>query len=201
MKTQYSTVLTHLLAEPRLPELGQGCADSSRRAELERKFQETVFGSGAVEDQQLGRACVAGLWLHFDFLDESHQISQQIHLPEGSYWHGVMHRREGDFGNASYWFRRAGDLPFQAALGEAVGRLYGGELRQPPLARLAIGDTWDPFRFVDICKACINSDQSTDLLCRKLQRLEWAFLFSFCYASAANVPWAMDVSDPGPFQL
>ena len=53
-------------------------------------------------------ACMAGLWLRHDFLDESHRISQDLENPSGSYWHGIMHRRELDFSNAKYWFRRVG---------------------------------------------------------------------------------------------
>src|SRR5882762_3580787 len=119
MSTMYGPVLNKLLAEPRLPELGPGRADQARRAELDRLIPDAIFGSGQIQDDALGRACCAGLWLHFDFLDQSHQISQEIESPEGSYWHGVMHRREGDFANASYWFRRAGNLPFLGALGKA----------------------------------------------------------------------------------
>jgi hypothetical protein len=44
-------------------------------------------------------ACRAALWLAFDFLDESHAVSQELDTPEGSYWHGLLHRREPDFAN------------------------------------------------------------------------------------------------------
>ncbi len=51
---------------------------------------------------------LAGLWLYVDELDQSHQVSQGIHTVEGSLWHGIMHRREGDFWNSKYWFGKAG---------------------------------------------------------------------------------------------
>ena len=54
----------------------------------------------------------AGIWLYVDDLERSHGISQNLHTAEGSYWHGIMHRREGDFSNAKYWFRQAGGLNF-----------------------------------------------------------------------------------------
>ena len=47
------------------------------------------------------------LWLH-GFLDESHSIAQGIPSAEGSYWHALMHRSEGDFSNSKYWYRRVG---------------------------------------------------------------------------------------------
>ena len=47
----------------------------------------------------MASACLAGLWLYHDYLDESHAVSQSIHTPAGSYWHGLMHRREPDFAN------------------------------------------------------------------------------------------------------
>jgi hypothetical protein len=56
-------------------------------------------------------ALCAGLWLYVDALERSHQISQGLEDATGSFWHGIMHRREGDFSNAHYWFRRMGAHP------------------------------------------------------------------------------------------
>lgn len=56
------------------------------------------------------------LWLLAGELDRSHSISQNDSSSSGSYWHGIMHRREGDFSNAKYWFRRAGKHPAQESL-------------------------------------------------------------------------------------
>src|SRR5580765_7484012 len=71
----------------------------------------------------------AALYLKHGFLDASHKISQQIETPNGSYWHAIMHRKEGDFSNSKYWYRRVGEHPVLAALGK----------------------DFDPFRFVDQC--------------------------------------------------
>ena len=40
--------------------------------------------------------------------ETSHNIAQDIHSPEGSWIHAYLHRKEGDTGNASYWYHRAG---------------------------------------------------------------------------------------------
>ena len=55
-----------------------------------------------------GTLVESALWLLAGELDRSHSVSQTIDTPDGSFWHGIMHRREGDFWNAKYWFRRVG---------------------------------------------------------------------------------------------
>jgi len=38
----------------------------------------------------------------------AHTIAQEIHSETGSWIHAYLHRKEGDLGNASYWYSRAG---------------------------------------------------------------------------------------------
>lgn len=44
--------------------------------------------------------------------DNAHRIAQNDPSSDGSWVHAYLHRIEGDLGNASYWYRRAGkNLP------------------------------------------------------------------------------------------
>ena len=38
----------------------------------------------------------------------AHEIAQDIESETGSLVHAYLHRKEGDAGNAGYWYRRAG---------------------------------------------------------------------------------------------
>jgi hypothetical protein len=38
----------------------------------------------------------------------SHDIAQEIHSKDGSWIHAYLHRKEGDGGNAAYWYSKAG---------------------------------------------------------------------------------------------
>ena len=71
-----------------------------------------AYHAAAHAVEQLGEHPVLQslVWLYVDDLERSHTISQSVESSIGSYVHGIMHRREGDFSNAKYWFRRAGSL-------------------------------------------------------------------------------------------
>jgi hypothetical protein len=38
----------------------------------------------------------------------AHRVAQDIETPEGAWVHAYLHRKEGDIGNAGYWYGRAG---------------------------------------------------------------------------------------------
>jgi hypothetical protein len=133
----------------------------------------------------MASACCAGLWLYHDFLDEAHTISQAIDTPTGSYWHGILHRREGDFDNARYWFRRVGAHPAFADLGRAAARLVAGTaLEGSALFRAPSG--WDAFAFVGLCAAAVAGRSADEMLCRQIQAREWETLFDYCYHHAVG---------------
>ena len=40
--------------------------------------------------------------------EQAHEIVQDIPTKEASHVHAYLHRKEGDEGNASYWYQKAG---------------------------------------------------------------------------------------------
>jgi hypothetical protein len=40
--------------------------------------------------------------------DKAHESAQDVAGPDGAWVHAYLHRKEGDEGNAAYWYRRAG---------------------------------------------------------------------------------------------
>jgi hypothetical protein len=38
----------------------------------------------------------------------AHQLAQDVNTKDGSWIHAYLHRKEGDLGNAGYWYSRAG---------------------------------------------------------------------------------------------
>lgn len=112
---------------------------------------ETVTAQDAVKARP---ALCSALWLYVDELDRSHVISQQISDATGSFWHGIMHRREGDFSNSHYWFHRVGTHPAMASI-----------------------EGYDAHAFIDEVEER-HRDGAADLV--DLQRREWAALFEWC---------------------
>jgi hypothetical protein len=162
-RTDYPPALAELLEALPLAPLGPGKPQPALRSKLEAVA--SAFPPGADRDRVA--ACRAGLWLAFDFLDEAHAVSQELHTPEGSYWHALMHRREPDYANSKYWFRRVGEHPVFAQLAREAARLGW--------------KAWDPMAFVDECERACGSGSEQERVLREVQQAEWRALFGWCF--------------------
>jgi hypothetical protein len=167
------------LIVPRQAELGRGAPNESARQALEALTDDALFAGQRVVDRNMASSCRAGLWLYHDFLDRSHKISQDVDTPSGSYWHALIHRREGDYSNSKYWFHHVGRHPVFEPLGKWAAS-------RPNVKHLAARGPlpWDPFGFVDLCQHEIGTGSPAELACRELQQLEWELLFDYCYRAA-----------------
>ena len=130
------------------------------------------------------RPLLAGLWLWHDALDESHTISQALPSATGSFWHAMMHRREGDFSNAKYWFARCRHHPALARIAALVRSDLGDAASSAPLHRL-VETEWDANAFVDVVEATHRKpNDPLHPVAVRLQQLEWRGLFQHCLNQA-----------------
>jgi hypothetical protein len=181
---QYGPVCQALLSDPPSAALGPGEPNHNCRQQLEQLNAAAVFSGSSIVDHDMAACCRAGLWLLHNYLDESHRISQEIHTPTGSYWHGIMHRREPDFSNAKYWFRKVGDHPIFASLTAGARQIAAAQLENPAATFLAEQDNWNAAAFVDLCEAASQGRSGSPQLCQAVALAEWQFLFDYCFQAA-----------------
>lgn len=189
-----SAFVRDFLAEAPLNPLGPGRANHELVSRLEGDPLKEIFAGHPIRDRSMAQATLAGLYLLADDLDRSHEISQSINTPTGSYWHGIMHRREPDYGNAKYWFHRIGRHPVYlavaAAARESLAELSdSGEeaiAELPGVDFLKSDEPWDADRFVDLCAIAAKTGGALDKLCRIIQRRECELLLAHCCGAAAG---------------
>lgn len=184
----YSPAIDAWIDLVKLPELGPGRADPSFAVQLRRMSDEELFRPHAVQDQAFASLCRSALLLHHDCLDESHEISQEDGSATGSYLHGVMHRREPDFGNAKYWFRRVGKHAIETDLSSKMRWIADlPEFSDEKTVRsFATKPAWDAFAFVDLCEKGYREGGLVADFARQVAREEWRLLFDYCFRRAAE---------------
>ena len=203
LKTKKMTILSPLtqsflqaIQTDSLPSLGPNSRPGVKsRGELLELADAFCKANGIEENTRRLLQSAALLW--HDDLDGSHEISQGIQTADGSFLHGIMHRREPDNSNAKYWFRRVGDHPSFPALAVAVRDFAAAN---PPesqalgksgkvsgefdfVSSLIPNGRWDAFAFVDACHRAMKPTNSLSAMeiqkpLQKIQELEFQTLLN-----------------------
>ena len=159
--------------------LDPGTANEKVLGALSGLAVNDLFAGERVTNNELAEACRSGLYLAANDLTTSHTISQDLPSSSGSYWHAIMHRREPDYSNSAYWFRKVGSHPIFSDLPSAIKQRL-------PHAESGLGNLlqeWDPFDFNSICEQQLHGGDFQNL-CNEVQAVEWAVLFDYCYQGA-----------------
>jgi hypothetical protein len=172
---RYSDFVDRILLQPYL--LDKLCPTEPLSWELVPRLREAkdeaLAGETALTAQ--GVALVRGaLYYAIDALDPGHRIFQDEPSDLGSYWHGMMHRREGDFDNARYWFRRAGKLAFFNQLHREAGEHSEIISRQV---------NWDPYLFAGECEQA-RFGAEPDKALPAVQQAEFDAVFAYTWRKA-----------------
>lgn len=137
----------------------------------------------------LGSLLEAVLCLRIGKIDRAHVLVQSGSTPIESYLHGVVHRLEGDFWNAKYWFRQVKDRELLSTIGNSVAialKSSGIFEASQSLKIISRYDHFDPTAFVDACEAAGHSSSNTDPL-QKIGQAEWESLWQICQSSIAGM--------------
>ncbi len=157
--------ISHYLTESVQPDLFDRGIDLDQEVRLAALIQQ---------HSTLPQSAVAGLWLFAGNLSLSHAISQELKTNTGSFWHGIMHRRERDFWNAKYWFQRIGDHPTLDRISQWIIESMPESLSAGLVAKHG---RFSPPHFVDLCEALDPRDQETRKELSEIAWLEWQALF------------------------
>jgi hypothetical protein len=141
---------------------------------LKESDDATVAG-GSIGKPEAFAVVRGGLLYALDDLHGCHEFFQNTASDLVGYWHGMMHRREADFDNARYWFRRAGSMPFFVALHRRASEISADMAKQV---------SWDPYLFTGECEQYRFGAESDEGDLARLQRAEFDVVFDYTWRQA-----------------
>lgn len=139
-------------------------SDVAKLLRVRAASNDELAGGRLIADPNMLSLVRAGLVYACDSLHESHMIVQGISGDEAAYWHGMIHRREGDFDNARHWFRRTGAL----AVYDEIHRKASSVA-----SIVAAQSNWDPYLFTGLCEQEKYGEHELLATCLKLQAIEF----------------------------
>ncbi|MFS0837591.1 hypothetical protein [Paenibacillus sp. 1P03SA] len=156
------------------------------------KLQVSALSGDNPDKEPYALALKSGLYLLNESLDNSHEISQSITNETGSYWHGLMHRMEGDYSNAKYWLQDAGNHPIHTDLVNEVRsfldrqpglRALEHEAMKAKIDVLVTSPEWNSSVFADAVELQVTLLQNPDIEAwlTHIQYLEFKLLLAYCY--------------------
>ena len=97
---------------------------------LERGVRMTIAEFRASRADEFEGVLLALWWDAKGDWSRAHEVAQDVGDADGAWVHAYLHRKEGDEGNAAYWYRRAGravakgdlDAEWEQIVGELLGR-------------------------------------------------------------------------------
>jgi hypothetical protein len=162
-----------LLDTAQFPELGPGPRPGIKSEAELKKSLDKVLGNSELKPEQ--RELISALVLLWhDQLDAAHEIAQEIGNATGAFIHGIMHRREPDYGNAAYWFRRVGKHPAFGLIANRAGKALEAKGEADLTKKLIPGGEWDPFAFISSCEGATRNSSGAEQknILRELQAIE-----------------------------
>ena len=156
---QYNEAIRSLITPDAFEHYGRSdVGTSTLSASLDSLTGEDLFPDGCA-DADMATCCLSGLWLLHNFLQEGHEFCQSLNTGEASHWHAIMHRTEGDYSNAKYWYRQA-----QTKLADAISTKAGQPFSSDRIVDGIHQDGIDPWQTLAVA--------------------EWQVLFDHCYGVA-----------------
>lgn len=174
MAIDFSTSLKAIFKTPSLPALGPVRRTDSLPLSQIKFVLEDAISKTNIRGKNADLVRSAALLWH-DHLGESHNISQNIIGIDGSFLHGIMHRREPDYPNAKYWFNRVG---MHGAFPDIFNRAKT-ILTDTSLDNL-VENAWDPSKMIDSVSQANSGSEEYNLL-QQVQKIEFEVLLErFC---------------------
>lgn len=166
-------------AEP--PELGPGPRPGVLAAhDLVKRLREWGQAHDEVSPEVF-RLLKAIALLYHDHHDQSHDLVQDGSDENTALIHAILHRREPDYWNAKYWFRRVPDHPIYRDLAGRLEQLATDDQTRRTVSELTMTGSVDPFRLVDeiesVSHARTRGPGATFL--RQVQQAEFESLVSY----------------------